>query len=91
LSARIVRDVTTSDIPYSKTIARANSVTFLEVVRRAVRHAAEHDLLGGTAAEVDLHQVDELFLRVQVTVLGGKIERVAESLAARNDRYLLHR
>src|SRR6266498_4685522 len=56
----------------------------LEIVRRAVRHASEYNLLCGTSTEIDLHQVDELFLRVQVPVLGGKVERVAERLRGRH-------
>ena len=62
----------------------------LEVVRGAVRDAAEHDLLGGAAGERDLHPVDELLPRVQVAVLLGEVERVAEGLAARDDRRLVH-
>src|SRR5918999_4966660 len=51
----------------------------LEVVGGAVRDAAEHDLLGRPARERDLHPVDELLARVQVPLLVGKVERVAQS------------
>ena len=78
-------------MPYSKTIERASSVDLLEVVRGAVRDAAEDDLLGGAPGEVHLHHVDELLLRVQVPVLAREVERVAERLAARDDRHLLDR
>src|SRR5919108_2005229 len=63
----------------------------LEVVRGAVRDAPEDDLLGGTARERDLHPVDELLAGVQVPLLVRQVERVAEGLAARDDRRLLHR
>jgi len=48
-------------------------------------------LLRGPAGEEDLHHVDQLFLRVQVTVLLRQVERVAERLSARDDRHLVHR
>src|SRR6266540_1240450 len=62
----------------------------LEVVRSAVRHCAEDDLLGRPAGEEDFHQVEELILRVEVAVFLGCVERVAESVASRDDRNLLH-
>jgi hypothetical protein len=45
----------------------------LEVVRGAVGDAAEDDLLGGTAREVDLEQVLELLRGVQVALLVGRL------------------
>ena len=62
----------------------------LEVVGGAVRDAAEDDLLGGAAREVDGQEVGELLLRVQVAILARQVERVAERLAARHDRDLVH-
>ena len=89
MSARIVRDGATSDIPNSNTIERAICGDALEVVRGAVRDPAEHDLLGRPAGEEHHHQVDELLARVQVAILGGHVQRVAERLPARDDRRLL--
>ena len=63
----------------------------LEVVRGAVRDPAEDDLLGGAARERDLHHVEELLLRVQVALLHRQVVRVAERLAAGDDRHLLDR
>src|ERR687887_846276 len=63
----------------------------LEVVGGPVRHGAEDDLLGGAARQEDLHQIEQLFLRVQVSVFLGRVERVAERTAARDDGHLLHR
>ena len=63
----------------------------LEVVGGAVRHPAEDDLLGSPAGEEDLHHVDQLFLRVEEAVLHRQVERVAERLAAGDDRHLVHR
>ena len=91
MSARIVRDGAISDMPYSKTIERAICGDPLEVVGGAVRDAAEDDLLGRPAGEEDHHQVDELLARVQVAVLARHVERVAERLAAGDDRRLLCR
>ena len=77
-------------MPNSKTIERAELGRLLEVVRRAVRDAAEDDLLGSPSGEEDLHHVDQLFLRVQVPVLDRHVQRVAEGLATRDDRHLVH-
>ena len=63
----------------------------LEVVRRAVGDAPEDDLLGGAAGERHLHHVEELFLRVQVALLQRQVVRVAERVAAPDDRHLLDR
>src|SRR4051794_18548049 len=62
----------------------------LEVVRRAGRDGAEDDLLGDAAAEEDGHLVDELVARLQVGVLVGKVDDVAQRPAARDDRDLVH-
>ena len=61
----------------------------LEIVCGAVRDASEDDLLCGPAGEGDDHPVDQLLLRVEVAVLFGEIERVAEGVPARDDRDLL--
>ena len=61
----------------------------LEVVRRAVRDAAEDELLGGAARERDDDPVEQLFLRLEVALLLGEVQDVAEGRAARDDRRLL--
>ena len=63
----------------------------LEVVRGAVRHPAEDELLGRAAGEHDLHHVDQLLLRVEVALLHGQVVRVPERVAAGDDRHLLDR
>ena len=50
----------------------------------------EGDLLRDPARQQDLHVVDQLLARLQVAVLLRQVERVAERLAARDDRHLLH-
>ena len=77
-------------IPYSWTIERAIAVTRLEVVGGAGGHPAEGDLLGDAPGEQHLHVVDQLLARLQVAVLLRQVERVAERLAAGDDRDLLH-
>ena len=62
----------------------------LEVVRGAGRDRAEHDLLGDAAAEQHGHVVEQLLARLQVAVLGGQVERVAERPPARDDRDPVH-
>ena len=61
----------------------------LEVVRGAGRDVAEDDLLRDAAAEQDRHLVDELVARLEVGVLVGKVDDVAERAAARDDRDLV--
>ena len=61
----------------------------LEVAGGAVRDAAEDELLGGTAGERDDHPVEELLLRLEVALLLGQVEDVAERRPARDDRRLL--
>ena len=61
-----------------------------EVVGGAGGHPAEGDLLGDAAGEQHLHVVDQLLARLQVAVLLRQVERVAERLAAGDDRDLLH-
>ena len=51
---------------------------------------AEHDLLRRAAAEQHRHVVDQLLARLEVAVLLGQVERVAERPAARDDRDLVH-
>src|SRR3954470_20332733 len=62
----------------------------LEVVRRAGRDRAEDDLLGYAAAEEDGHLVDELVAGLEVGVLVGQVDDVAQRAAARHDRDLVH-
>ena len=62
----------------------------LEVVGGAGRDRAEDDLLGDAAAEQHGHVVEQLLARLQVAVLGGQVERVAERAAARDDRDPVH-
>src|SRR4051794_22669431 len=57
----------------------------LEVVGRAGRDLAEDDLLRDAAAEQHRHLVDELVARLQVGVLVGQVDDVAERAAARDD------
>ncbi len=61
----------------------------LEVVGSPVRDRAEDDLLGRAPGKHDLHEVEELLLRVEVPVFLGRVERVAEGGAARDDGHLL--
>ncbi len=91
MSARIVRDGATSDMPNSKTIDAGDLRHLLEVAGGAVRDPAEDDLLGGPAGERDLHHVEQLLLRVEVAILDGKVVGEAESVAAPDDRHLLDR
>ena len=63
----------------------------LEVVRGAVRDPAEDDLLGGAAREVHHQKILEFLGRMQVALLAGQVERVAERLPAGDDRHLVHR
>ena len=51
---------------------------------------AEHEVLGHPPAEQHDHVVDQLVLGLQVAVLLGQVERVAERLAARDDRDPVH-
>ena len=53
-------------------------------------HRAEHDLLGDAATEEDRHLVDELVARLQVGVLVGQVDHVAQRAAARDDGDLVH-
>ena len=62
----------------------------LEVVGGARRDRAEHDLLGHAAAEQHGHVVEQLLAGLQVAVLGGQVQRVAERAAARHDRDAVH-
>ena len=68
------------------TIAPAISATRSQVVGGAGRDGAEHELLRGAAAEQHRHVVDQLLARLQVAVLVGQVQRVAERPAARHDR-----
>src|SRR3954470_16967087 len=61
----------------------------LEIVGRAGRDLAEDDLLRDAAAEQHRHLVDELVARLQVGVLVGQVDDVAERAAARDDRDLM--
>src|SRR5262249_7140519 len=63
----------------------------LKVVARAGGHVAEHELLGGTAAEQDGEVHQEEVLRVRVTVVERDLLGQAEGHAARDDRHLVHR
>jgi hypothetical protein len=62
----------------------------LEVVGGTVGHGSEDDLFGRAAREHDLHQVDQLLLRLQVAVLLRRVQRVSQGAPARDDRDLLH-
>src|SRR4051794_9750604 len=63
----------------------------LEVVGGAGRDLAEDDLLRGAAAEGHGHRVVELGARGEELVLGRHRDRVAQRLAARDDRDLVDR
>ena len=62
-----------------------------EIVCGAVRDPAEDHLLGGPPGEQHLQEVEQLLLRVQVAVLLGSVQGVAERAPSRHDRHLLHR
>ena len=62
----------------------------VQVVGRAGRDRAEDDLLGDAPAEQHRHVVDQLLARLQVAVLLGQVERVAQRPAAGDDRDLVH-
>src|SRR5829696_1241545 len=74
-------------MPYSNTIARASDVTFS---RSLAAPFVTRPKTTRSAGEPDLHPVDQLLARVQVAVLVGQVERVAERVSARHDRGLLH-
>ena len=78
----------TPAVPIAKswTIEWAMSATRRKVVGGAGRDRAEHELLGDAAAQQHRHVVDQLLARLQVAVLRGQVERVAERAAARHDR-----
>ena len=57
-----------------------------EVVRGAGGDRAEHDLLGDPPAEQHGHVVDQLLAGLQVAVLGGQVQGVAERPPAGHDR-----
>jgi hypothetical protein len=61
-----------------------------EVIGGAGGDRAEHDLLRGAAAEQHGHVVDQLLARLEVAVLLGQVQRVAERAAAGDDRDLVH-
>src|SRR3954452_2997342 len=63
----------------------------LEVVRSAGGDLAEDDLLGGAAAQGHRHRVVQLGAGGEELVLGRQRDRVAESLAAADDRHLVNR
>ena len=72
----------------------ADLVDLAQVVGGAGGHLAEHDVLGHAPAQQHDHVVEQLLLGLEVAVLLGQVERVAERLAARDDRDavdLLHR
>ena len=91
LSARSVRDVTTSPRPESHTIARAIARRALEVVAGAVRDLAEHDLLADAAAEQhDDPRRSAPRASTRKRSSSGSVQPVAERAAARDDRDLVH-
>ena len=63
----------------------------LEVVGGAARHVVAHELLGNAAAQEDGELVEQLVLGLEVVVLGRQLHGVAERLATRDDRDLVHR
>src|SRR5215210_3169671 len=62
----------------------------LEVVRGAGRHLVEDELLGGPTAERHRELLHQRPLRRQVAVLARERDRVAQRLAAADDRDLVH-
>ena len=63
----------------------------LEIVGGAGGDRAEDELLGRAAAEQHRHHVDQLLAGLQVAVLVGQVERVAECAAAGDDRDPVYR
>ena len=90
LGATTLREVIEVPIAYSWTIEREISATRCRSSDGARGDRAEHDLLGGAPAEQHRHVVDQLLARLEVAVLLGEVERVAERPAARDDRDLVH-
>ena len=68
----------------------ADLVHLLQVVGRAGGDLAEDQVLGDPPAEEHDQVVHELLLGLQVAVLLGQVERVAERAAARDDRDAVH-
>ena len=62
-----------------------------EVIRRAGRRVSKNDLFSRASAEGCGEIVHELGTALQITVICRQVHRVAESHAARNDRYFVHR
>jgi len=75
-----VRDVTDAPMPHSKTIDRAICVTFSRSLR-AVRDAAEDDLLGGAAGKARRPSSRSAPRRLEIALLLGEVEHVAERRA----------
>ena len=87
-------DVSSVPMPYCVTIERLISWTLRRSSDGAGGDLAEDDVLGHPAAEQHDQVVEQLVPGLQVAVLLGQVERVAERLAARDDRdavHLLHR
>ena len=62
----------------------------LEVVRGARGDRVEHELLGSAAAEEHRHEVDQLLAGLQVAILLGEVQRVAQRAAVGDDRDPVH-
>ena len=78
-------------IAYSVTIAWAISATRFRSSEAPVVTAPKTIALGRPAAEEHRHVVDELLARLEVAVLLGQVQRVAQRPAARDDRDLVDR
>ncbi len=63
----------------------------LQVVRGARGDVVAHEFLGGAAAQEHGELVEHLVLGLEEVVLGRQLQRVAQSLTARDDRDLVHR
>ena len=63
----------------------------LEVVGRTGRDVVAHEFLGHAAAQEHGELIEHLVFGLEEVVLGRQRERVAQRLAARNDRDLVHR
>ena len=76
-------------MPHSKTIERAISVTFSRSFAAPFVTRPKTTSSAARPASATIIRSIELLLRVEVAVLLGQVERVAERVAARDDRHLL--
>ena len=75
-------------MPYSRTMRVARSVAPVQVARRARRRLAEHEQLGGAAAQPHGERVLEVALAVEVAFVDRELLGDAQCLPGGQDRHL---